>query len=88
MLYLYNIKQQLKTNIMKTEILNNTAVKYTISVIRVMWDVRNEKSTHEKQSWLNGMCKDAENTLSMLFSSFAKGNENTKQFAKRLAQIK
>lgn len=73
---------------MKAEILNNTSVQYTISVIRVMWDVRNEKSTYEKHNWLNGMCEDAENTLSFLFSLFAKGNENTKQFAKRLAQIK
>lgn len=77
----------MKTLDMNTEIKNTPIVKATILAIKVMWDCRSEKPFYNRVNWLDGMCSEYTETLSILFKYYAKGEETTKSFAKRLAGI-
>jgi len=72
---------------MDASISNNQLVKITIAAIRAMWDSRNEKSFTERMNWLDGMDATYFDVLSMLFSTYGKGEETIKMFAKRIASI-
>jgi hypothetical protein len=62
-------------------------VKITIASIKAMWDSRSEKSFHARMNWLDGMDSEYFQVLSMLFSTYGKGEENIKQFAHRIAGL-
>jgi hypothetical protein len=72
---------------MDASIENNILVKITIASIRAMWDSRSEKSFIAKMNWLDGMDSECFQVLSMLFSTYGKGEENIKQFAHRIAGL-
>jgi hypothetical protein len=72
---------------MEAPISNNIMVKVTIAAVRAMWDSRSEKGFYAKMNWLDGMDSDYFQVLSMLFSTYGKGEENIKQFAHRIAGL-
>jgi len=72
---------------MDASIANNQLVKITIASVRAMWDSRNEKSFYDRMNWLDGMDATYFDVLSMLFSTYGKGEETIKTFAKRIAKI-
>jgi len=61
--------------------------KITIAAVRAMWDSRSEKSFYERMHWLNGMDSEYFQILCRLFSTYGKGEENIKQFAKRISGL-
>jgi hypothetical protein len=66
---------------------NQLMTKITIAAVRAMWDSRSEKSFYERMNWLDGMDSEYYNILLNLFSTYGKGEETIKTFAKRIAGI-
>jgi hypothetical protein len=66
---------------------NDLMTKITIAAVRAMWDSRREKSFYERMNWLDGMDSEYFQILCRLFSTYGKGEETIKMFAKRIAGL-